>query len=79
MKEKNVPIDVLELPRKTDRVLGLWWEPHGSRFAVMHYDEAGPSKARPDVTFYDMEDSAPTKGLKQIKIVGTLKGKPCNR
>lgn len=38
MTEKGIPVDTLELPRKNDRVHGLFWEPHGTRFCVLHTD-----------------------------------------
>lgn len=77
LKDKDFPVDILELPRKNDRVLGLYWEPRGSRFCIMHYDGEGPGKSRPDVSFFEMEDMK--GGVKTIKPLGSLKGKPCSR
>lgn len=41
--EKDIPIDMLELPNKSEKVLQLAWEPRGSRFAVLHGDGARPN------------------------------------
>ncbi|KAL4518998.1 hypothetical protein Ndes2526A_g00106 [Nannochloris sp. 'desiccata'] len=51
MRQRNVPVDMLELPNKTEKILGVAWEPHGHRFAVLHGDPA-----RPSVSLYTMKD-----------------------
>jgi len=67
MREKDIPIDVLELPKKTDKILAFAWEPHGTRFAVVHGE--GP---RYDISFYLMKKD---KLKYDVVSVGTLKGK----
>ncbi|QDZ23629.1 subunit B of translation initiation factor 3 [Chloropicon primus] len=65
VKERNIPMEVLELQNKQEKIVSFAWEPKGHRFAVVHGDGA-----RPDVSFYTMKDS------KQIKHLGTLHGRP---
>lgn len=51
LRQKNVPVDMLELPNKSEKIMGLAWEPQGHRFAVIHGDPA-----RPSVSLYSMRD-----------------------
>ena len=51
LRQRNVPVDMLELPNKTEKILGLAWEPRGHRFAILHGDPA-----RPSVSLYTMKD-----------------------
>jgi hypothetical protein len=51
IRDKDIPMEVLELPNKSERVIAFAWEPKGHRFAVVHGD--GP---RPSVSFYTMRD-----------------------
>lgn len=53
MRQKNIPVDMLELPNKNEKIAGLAWEPNGGhRFAVIH----GPDPQRPSVSLYTMKD-----------------------
>mmetsp|Transcript_10868 Transcript_10868/g.21628 ORF Transcript_10868/g.21628 Transcript_10868/m.21628 type:complete len:715 (-) Transcript_10868:1185-3329(-) len=52
MREKNIPVDMLELPNKSEKISGLAWEPHGNRFALIH----GSDPQRPSVSLYSMKD-----------------------
>jgi translation initiation factor 3 subunit B len=52
MRQKNIPVDMLELPNKSEKISGLAWEPHGHRFAVIH----GSDPQRPSVSLYSMKD-----------------------
>lgn len=52
MREKNIPVDMLELPNKSEKISGLAWEPHGHRFALIH----GSDPQRPSVSLYSMKD-----------------------
>ena len=51
LRARNVPVDMLELPNKAEKILGLAWEPHGHRFAILHGDPT-----RPSVSIYSMKD-----------------------
>ena len=42
-REKDIPIDMLELPNKTEKILQFAWEPRGSRFAVLHGEGNRPT------------------------------------
>ncbi|KAM0950058.1 putative transcription factor WD40-like family [Dioscorea sansibarensis] len=70
IKERDIPIEVLELENKNDKILAFAWEPKGHRFAVIHGD--GP---RPDVSFYSMR-SAQNAG--RVSKLVTLKSKQAN-
>jgi translation initiation factor 3 subunit B len=70
IREKDIPMDVLELPNKSEKVLSFAWEPKGHRFAIVHGDTA-----RPSVSFYSMKDD---KGKLGVKHLGTLTNKACN-
>uniref|UniRef100_A0A383V8L2 Eukaryotic translation initiation factor 3 subunit B n=2 Tax=Tetradesmus obliquus TaxID=3088 RepID=A0A383V8L2_TETOB len=70
IREKDIPMDVLELPNKSEKVLSFAWEPKGHRFALVHGDSA-----RPSVSFYSMKDD---KGKLGVKHLGTLANKACN-
>jgi translation initiation factor 3 subunit B len=64
IRDKDIPMEVLELPNKNDKVLTFAWEPKGHRFAVVHGD-GGP---RPSVSFYTMRDD---KGkLSSVRLLG---------
>lgn len=68
VKERECPMEVLELESKTDKIVAVSWEPSGSRFAIIHGDGH-----RPDLTFYTMSNKQGRVGK-----VGTLKGKSVN-
>jgi len=51
IRDKDIPMDVLELPNKSEKIVNFSWEPKGHRFAVIHGD--GP---RYSVSFYSMRD-----------------------
>lgn len=67
VKERNIPMEVLEMPDKTEKIVAFAWEPKGHRFAVVHGDSA-----RPQVSFYTMQDAK----SQQAKHLGTLQGRP---
>lgn len=71
IRERDIPMEVLELPNKSEKILSFAWEPKGHRFAVIHGD--GP---RPSVSFYSMKDD---KGRLGVKLLTTLPGKACNQ
>jgi len=66
MREKNIPIEVLEMKHN---ITAFAWEPNGHRFAVIH--SADPNVNRFDVSFYTMEGS-------QVKLLKTLEKKQAN-
>ena len=65
VKERDIPIEVLELENKNDKIVAFAWEPKGHCFAIIHGD--GP---RPDISFYSM------KG--RVTKLTTLKGRQAN-
>ncbi|KAK9090559.1 hypothetical protein Sjap_023736 [Stephania japonica] len=70
IKERGIPIEVLELDNKNDKIIAFAWEPKGHRFAVIHGDSP-----RPDISFYSMRTAQHTgRGSK----LTTLKGKQAN-
>lgn len=72
IRDKDCPMEVLELPNKNDKVHTFAWEPKGHRFAIVHGD-GGP---RPNVTFYSMRDD---KGrASSVRLLGTVAAKTCN-
>jgi hypothetical protein len=44
-REKDIPIDMLELPNKSEKIQQLAWEPKGSRFALLHGEGNRPAGA----------------------------------
>jgi translation initiation factor 3 subunit B len=67
VKERDIPMEVLELENKQEKIVSFTWEPKGHRFAIVHGDGA-----RPDVSFYTMNDPK----SRQAKHLGTLHGRP---
>ncbi|MBA0771804.1 hypothetical protein Gotri_007276 [Gossypium trilobum] len=70
IKERDIPIEVLELDNKNDKIIAFAWEPKGHRFAVIHGDNP-----RPDISFYSMKSS---HNLGRVSKLTTLKGKQAN-
>ncbi|KAG5565302.1 hypothetical protein RHGRI_001259 [Rhododendron griersonianum] len=70
IKERDIPIEVLELENKNDKIIAFAWEPKGHRFAVIHGD--GP---KPDISFYSMRS---THNSGRVSKLTTLKGKQAN-
>ncbi|KAF8780943.1 hypothetical protein HU200_000908 [Digitaria exilis] len=70
IKEKDIPIEVLELDNKSTRVIAFAWEPNGHRFAVIHGDDH-----RPDISFYSMQTA--NNPCRVSKLI-TLKSKEAN-
>lgn len=70
LRQRNIPVDMLELPNKSEKILGLAWEPKGHRFAILHGD---PS--RPSVSLYTMKD--PKSGaITGIHALHTMPNRP---
>ncbi|KAF9612679.1 hypothetical protein IFM89_003154 [Coptis chinensis] len=70
IKERDIPIEVLELENKNDKIIAFAWEPKGHRFAVIHGDSP-----RPDISFYSMRTS---HNSGRVSKLTTLKGKQAN-
>ncbi|KAH6796740.1 translation initiation factor 3B1 [Perilla frutescens var. hirtella] len=70
VRERDIPIEVLELENKNDKIIAFAWEPKGHRFAVIHGDNP-----RPDVSFYSMHSGTITGRVSKLT---TLKGKQAN-
>ncbi|XAR54069.1 hypothetical protein NMG60_11029069 [Bertholletia excelsa] len=70
IKERDIPIEVLELENKNDKIIAFAWEPRGHRFAVIHGDSP-----RPDISFYSMHTAHHTGRVSKLT---TLKGKQAN-
>ncbi|KAJ0961633.1 hypothetical protein J5N97_001130 [Dioscorea zingiberensis] len=66
----DIPIEVLELDNKNDKIVAFAWEPKGHRFAVIHGDSP-----RPDISFYSMRTAHNTGRLSKL---ATLKSKQAN-
>ncbi|KAJ1491261.1 eukaryotic translation initiation factor eIF2A-domain-containing protein, partial [Baffinella frigidus] len=66
IKEKDIPIEVLEVP---DQVITFAWEPKGHRFTLVHGEPP-----RVDVSFYTMLK----EGKAQVTLLKTLEKKPVN-
>ncbi|OVA00273.1 RNA recognition motif domain [Macleaya cordata] len=72
LKERNIPIEVLELENKNDKIIAFSWEPKCHRFAVIHGDGDSP---RPDISFYSM---GAAHNMGRVSKLATLKGKQAN-
>lgn len=70
IKERDIPIEVLELENKNDKIIAFAWEPKGHRFAVIHGDNP-----RPDISFYSMKTAHHTSRVSKLT---TLKSKQAN-
>ncbi|XP_058194988.1 eukaryotic translation initiation factor 3 subunit B-like [Rhododendron vialii] len=70
IKERDIPIEVLELENKTDKIIAFAWEPKDHRFAVIHADSP-----KPDISFYSMRS---THKSGRVSKLTTLKGKQAN-
>lgn len=70
IKERDIPIEVLELENKNDKIIAFAWEPKGHRFAVIHGDSP-----KPDISFYSMRS---THNAGRFSKLTTLKGKQAN-
>ncbi|KAI5647582.1 hypothetical protein M9H77_33587 [Catharanthus roseus] len=70
IKERDIPIEVLELENKNDKIIAFAWEPKGHRFAVIHGDNP-----RPDISFYSMRTA---QHAGRVSKLTTLKGKQAN-
>lgn len=70
IKERDIPIEVLELENKNDKIIAFAWEPKGHRFAIIHGDNP-----KPDVSIYSMKTAQNTGRVSKLT---TLKGKQAN-
>ncbi|KAJ1382255.1 Translation initiation factor, beta propellor-like domain [Sesbania bispinosa] len=66
IKERDIPIEVLELENKNDKIIAFAWEPKGHRFAVIHGDNP-----KPDVSIYSMRTAQNTG---RFIVLAGLKG-----
>ena len=73
LREPNCPMEVLELPDKTQKIVAFAWEPKGHRFAVTRTASA---TRRPDEAFYTMIDDR--SAVNKVKLIGTVKNKTAN-
>ena len=62
---------MLELPVKGDKIVDFAWEPHGTRFAVLHGEGQKPS-----LSLYEMKDMRTT--ARGVQLVATQPGKQVN-
>lgn len=70
IKERDIPIEVLELENKNDKIIAFAWEPKGHRFAVIHGEAP-----KLDISFYSMRGANNTGRISKLT---TLKGKNAN-
>jgi translation initiation factor 3 subunit B len=61
LREKNVPVDMLELPNKAEKILTVAWEPKGHRFAILHGEVQ-----RPSLSIYSMKDAKGAVGTTHL-------------
>jgi translation initiation factor 3 subunit B len=86
VNDAGIPVEMLDMK---DAVMALQFEPHGSRFAMIHAEN--PNAAKVKVSFYDMMKTEETVtgivGAKQAKtksrvpelhLIETLEGRQCN-
>ncbi|KAK9824494.1 hypothetical protein WJX72_010811 [[Myrmecia] bisecta] len=71
LKERDIPMEILELPDKSEKIIDFQWEPRGNRFAILHGD--GP---RPTFSLYCMKDLKTT--ARGVQLIGTLPNKQAN-
>lgn len=67
IREKDIPMEVMELPNKSEKIVAFAWEPHGIRFVVVHGE--GP---RYNVSFYSMRKE---KGKSGVHLIGSLENR----
>ena len=72
LRERDVPIDMLELPNKAEKAHALAWEPNGQRFAILHGEGA-----RLSVSLYAMR-ADPRLGTRGAVLLKTLTNKACS-
>ncbi|GAB2216124.1 hypothetical protein Droror1_Dr00023892 [Drosera rotundifolia] len=70
IKERDIPIEVLELENKNDKIIAFAWETKGHRFGVIHGDHP-----KPDVSFYSMRTAQNTGRVSKLT---TLKNRHAN-
>ncbi|VFQ75834.1 unnamed protein product [Cuscuta campestris] len=70
IKERDIPIEVLELENKNDKIIAFAWEPKGHKFAVIHGDNP-----KPDISLYSMKSGS---NIGRVSKLVTLKGKQAN-
>ncbi|KAI3898181.1 hypothetical protein MKW92_016179 [Papaver armeniacum] len=61
IKERDIPIEVLELENKNDKIIAFAWEPKGHRFSVAHGDSSTV-----DVSFYSMRTATNTGRVSKL-------------
>ncbi|KAK9801869.1 hypothetical protein WJX73_004633 [Symbiochloris irregularis] len=71
VKERDIPMEVLDLPTKGDKVVNFAWEPHGTRFAILHGDGTKPS-----LSLYNMKDMRTS--ARGVQLVATQPNKQVN-
>ncbi|KAL6784025.1 EIF3B [Auxenochlorella protothecoides x Auxenochlorella symbiontica] len=69
LRERDTPIDMLELPNKAEKIHELVWEPRGVRFAILHGDGS-----RLSVSIYSMRDGK-LPGARGVAHLHTLVNK----
>ncbi|KAJ3674586.1 hypothetical protein LUZ60_005202 [Juncus effusus] len=67
IKERDIPIQVLELDDKNDKIIDFAWEPKGHRFAVIHGDN--------NISFYSMRTAG---GSGWVSKLASIKSKQAN-
>eukprot|EP00899_Mesostigma_viride_P013900 jgi/Mesvir1/22510/Mv18538-RA.2 len=71
VKERDIPIEVLELENKNEKVVGFAWEPKGHRFIIMHSEGS-----KPDISIYSMKSGVSSS---KVSLMTTLKNKTANQ
>ena len=81
VKDAGIPVEMLDFK---DAVMDFGWEPKGSRFALVHAENA--SSTRTNVSFYDMNKTTTTvtksknttTTVAELTLLETLKDRGCN-
>jgi translation initiation factor 3 subunit B len=74
MREKDIPIDVLEL-KQTEEMTNLFWEPVGNHFALLVSE-----KGTPYLSFYEVQTkNATSAAAAEVKLLKRVEAKGINQ
>jgi translation initiation factor 3 subunit B len=78
IKERDIPIEVLELENKNDKIIAFAWEPKGHRFAIIHVMALGlmlaSTPCEQPITLAVCPSSQPSRPSKLMLCTGLLLG-----
>lgn len=70
MRDKDTPLETIELPNPKDKVITFAWEPRGHRLAIVHGEGN-----RPNISIYSVRDEK--SGKLQVKCTGNITNRIC--